>query len=512
MAFNRPRVLLGEPLRICKQPRRRDKQQRPQLSGLSAGTVEFIYDPVREEFYFLEVNTRLQVEHPVTEAVLRHRPRRMDDPAGGRRGRALGVLRPLTPKGAAIEVRALCRDAACQFPPSAGLLTEVSFPDECPRRQLDRDRHRGHALLRSDAGQDHRDGGRPAGGDREAEDSACADTSIPASRPISIICARSPPPNCWPAAKVATTALRDFAFVPDVVEVLAPGAQSSIQELPGRLGLWHVGVPPSGPMDERCFRHANRLVGNADVTAALELTVSGPTLRFHADQTIALAGARMPMTLDGARCRMTRRSLIRAGQVLSIGAIEGPGQRAYLAVAGGFAAPVVLGSRATFGLGQFGGHATGTLKAGHVLHFARQVPTEPATPSDGAGRLDARMGCRRRLRPARRAGFLPARRYRDAVLDGLRGAFQQRPHRRSPHRPRPGMGTHRWRRGGAAPLQPARQCLCDRRDRFHRRHADHPRPRRPEPWRLRLPGGDCPRRAVEDGPVQARRPHPFSCQ
>ncbi|MGO8632116.1 hypothetical protein ACC807_38105, partial [Rhizobium ruizarguesonis] len=69
----------------------------------------------------------------------------------------------------------------------------------------------------------------------------------------------------------------------------------------GRLGLWHVGVPPGGPMDERSFRHANRLVGNGDVTAALELTVSCPTLRFYADQTIALACARMAMTCDGIK-------------------------------------------------------------------------------------------------------------------------------------------------------------------------------------------------------------------
>lgn len=47
-----------------------------------------------------------------------------------------------------------------------------------------------------------------------------------------------------------------------MVEVIAPGAQSSLQELPGRLGLWHVGVPPSGPMDDYSF-HANRLIGNA---------------------------------------------------------------------------------------------------------------------------------------------------------------------------------------------------------------------------------------------------------
>ncbi len=78
------------------------------------------------------------------------------------------------------------------------------------------------------------------------------------------ICARIAGSEMLGRGEVATTALQDFAFVPDVVEVLAPGAQSSLQELPGRLGLWHVGVPPSGPMDARSFGHANRLVGNHD--------------------------------------------------------------------------------------------------------------------------------------------------------------------------------------------------------------------------------------------------------
>ena len=113
-------------------------------------------------------------------------------------------------------------------------------------------------------------------------------------------CAPSPGQTSSPLARSRPRRSRDFAFVPDVIEVMAPGAQSSVQELPGRLGLWHVGVPPSGPMDARSFRHANRLVGNADETTALELTVNGPTLRFHSGAVVALAGAEMPMKLDGA--------------------------------------------------------------------------------------------------------------------------------------------------------------------------------------------------------------------
>ena len=179
---------------------------------------------------------------------------------------------------------------------------------------------------------------------------------------------------------------RDFAFAPKGVEVLAPGAQTSLQELPGRIGLWHVGVPPSGPMDARSFRNANRLLGNPPDTAALEMTVNGPALRFLSAARVARTGAAMRLLLDGVLVAGPVVA-VPVGSVLSIGAIEGPGQRAYLAVAGGFEAPLVMGSRAGFALGQFGGHATGVLKTGDVLHLGDlppgpDLPLEPATLTD----------------------------------------------------------------------------------------------------------------------------------
>ncbi|MFK4811037.1 urea carboxylase [Devosia sp. ZW T5_3] len=348
------------------------------VAYVSAGTVEFIYDPVREDFYFLEVNTRLQVEHPVTEAVFgidlvewMIRQAAGEDP--------IAAAGPLTPKGAAIEARLYAEIPHANFQPSAGLLTEVRFSDSA---RIDTWIETGTEVT-------------PyydpmlakiivAGADRPTAianlRAALNDTSITGIETNLAYLRAIAASDLLASGKVATTALKDFAFIPDVIEVLAPGAQSSLQELPGRLGLWHVGVPPSGPMDERSFRHANRLVGNADVTAALELTVAGPTLRFHAPATIALAGAAMPMKLDGILIAHNTAIAVAAGQTLSIGTIDGPGQRSYLAVSGGFAAPVVLGSRATFGLGQFGGHATGTLKAGQVLHLARaeQPATQPS--------------------------------------------------------------------------------------------------------------------------------------
>jgi len=350
-----------------------------QVAYASAGTVEFIYDPAREEFYFLEVNTRLQVEHPVTEAVFgvdlvewMIRQAAGEDVLTGKEN--------LVPTGAAIEARVYAEMPHAGFRPSAGLLTEVDFPEG----------------VRVDGWVETGTEVTPfydpmlakvivSGADRGAAivalSSALGKTSLAGIETNLEYLKAIAASDLFRSGDVATTALKDFDFVPDVVEVIAPGAQSSLQELPGRLGLWHVGVPPSGPMDERSFRHANRLVGNHDHTAALELTVSGPVLKFFSDTVIALAGAVMPMKLDGVELPHNQAIQVKAGQTLAIGSITGAGQRAYLAVSGGFDAPLVMGSRATFGLGQFGGNATGTLRAGHVLRLARRSQTDalPAT-------------------------------------------------------------------------------------------------------------------------------------
>jgi urea carboxylase len=345
----------------------------------SAGTVEFIYDPKREEFYFLEVNTRLQVEHPVTEAVFGiDLVEWMIRQAAGE---DVIPQAPLSPRGAAMEVRLYAEIPHANFQPSAGLLTEVQFGaarvDTWVETGTEVTSFYDPMLAKIIVSAED----RPAAIAKLR--AALADTNVSGIETNLDYLRAIAASELLTSGNVATTALRTFAFTPDVIEVIAPGAQSSVQELPGRLGLWHVGVPPSGPMDERSFRHANRLAGNADETTALELTVSGPTLRFHAPATIALAGALMPMRLDGEVLPHNAAVPVGAGQVLSIGTIDGAGQRSYLAISGGIAAPEVLGSRATFALGKFGGHATGTLRAGEVLHLAR-APQTPKPANDPA--------------------------------------------------------------------------------------------------------------------------------
>ena len=192
------------------------------------------------------------------------------------------------------------------------------------------------------------------------------------------------------------------------IDVLEPGALTTVQDWPGRLGYWQVGVPPSGPMDEVSLREANLAVGNPEGAPALEITSTGPTLRFSHDTLICLGGAVSEAAwntagLSGVGLDVAAQSdagltgtgvpcwtpvTVPAGAVLAIGAIPGPGLRTYLAVRGGLDVPRYLGSAATFTLGRFGGHGGRALQAGDVL---RPGAVEPlgAPAETPAGRRPA---------------------------------------------------------------------------------------------------------------------------
>jgi urea carboxylase len=132
-------------------------------------------------------------------------------------------------------------------------------------------------------------------------------------------------------------------------------------------------------MDDLSFRLGNRLVGNPPGAAGLECTLVGPALRFNHAATIALTGADMAASVDGAAVPRWRAVPVAAGATLRLQAVRGPGSRAYLAIAGGLDVPEYLASRATFTLGLFGGHAGRALRTGDVLRLAG------AERTDGAG-------------------------------------------------------------------------------------------------------------------------------
>jgi 5-oxoprolinase (ATP-hydrolysing) subunit C len=159
-----------------------------------------------------------------------------------------------------------------------------------------------------------------------------------------------------------------------VFEVLKPGLETSIQELPGRIGYWEQGFPPSGPVDDWSFRLANLLVGNDRDAAALECQFLGPTLRLARDGFIAVTGADMTPSLDGQPIRLWQTYRVKAGQELAL-AYARTGARTYIAFSGGIDTPPVLGSRATFhmaGVGGVGGYA---LMAGQTIPLGEAAAT-----------------------------------------------------------------------------------------------------------------------------------------
>src|SRR5258708_7255294 len=157
-----------------------------------------------------------------------------------------------------------------------------------------------------------------------------------------------------------------------MIEVVKPGLATSVQDT-GRQGYYHVGIPPSGALDQFSLRAANLLVGNSEDAAALECTLLGPQLVFHADTLIAVTGAEMTPKIDGVTqaCNVSLR--IKAGSTLTFDHVKA-GARACLAVAGGIDVPVVLGSRSTYTLGAIGG-----------LN-GRGFPKGGRRPSDAPGR------------------------------------------------------------------------------------------------------------------------------
>ncbi len=341
----------------------------------SAGTVEFLYDSDTDAFYFLEVNTRLQVEHGVTEEVTGvDLVEWMVRQAAGKS--PLLEQSRIAPRGASIQVRLYAEDPGRDFRPSSGLLTHVvwsprarietwvesgsevsPFYDPMIAKIIAKGASREEALQKLlDVLQETEIGG--------------LETNLDYLRQLAAS-------DVFAKGEVLTRTLADFTYNAATIEVISPGTQTTIQDYPGRTGYWSVGVPPSGPMDHLSFRLANRILGNAEGTPALEITLSGPTLRFNRDAVICLGGARLNAKLDDDEVASWQAVDVKAGQTLALGSVVGAGARAYLAVLGGFDVPTYLESCATFTLGKFGGHGGRALLPGDILHLAAPIAAQP---------------------------------------------------------------------------------------------------------------------------------------
>lgn len=159
------------------------------------------------------------------------------------------------------------------------------------------------------------------------------------------------------------------------LRVIKAGLETSVQDWPGRIGFANQGFPASGPFDSWSFRLANLLVGNAPGAAGLEAQFLGPTLEFTDRRVIAVTGADMRPTLDGAALPMWESVAVAPGQVLALGPAYSSA-RAYVAISGGIDTPPMLGARATFHKAGVGGID------GHALTDGAEVPL--GTPGPGA--------------------------------------------------------------------------------------------------------------------------------
>jgi urea carboxylase len=169
------------------------------------------------------------------------------------------------------------------------------------------------------------------------------------------------------------------------VTVISPGLQTTVQDLPGRQGLWDVGVPPSGAWDDFSFSLANLAVGTPAGAAGLEAVLTGPALRFACPTLVCVTGAAAQARIDGRPLPAGVATMVPAGGVVDMGPCGAPGMRSYLAIAGGIAVPEALDSRSTFLLGGFGGHEGRALAEGDQIPLGR--PENVSAPMDVASIL-----------------------------------------------------------------------------------------------------------------------------
>lgn len=329
----------------------------------SAGTVEFVLDKDNQQFYFLEVNTRLQVEHGVTEEVFNVD---LVEWMVGLAGNDWQMpSSQLLPTGHSIQVRLYAEDPIKNFQPSSGLLTEVVFDPEARNETWVEtgstvssfyDPMLAKIIVNADS--------------REEAihhlSQTLANTKIAGIETNLEYLQNIVASDVFEQGEQTTRFLNSFVWKTQKIEVLQAGIQTSVQDVEGRLGFWNVGVPPSGAIDPLSLNVANQLLGNPFNTSGLECTLQGPTLKFHCDSQIAITGATMEIWLDDVSLPMWQTINVKKGQILRCGKITN-GLRSYIGIKQGINVPQYLGSQATFTLGQFGGHAGRNLLIGDML-------------------------------------------------------------------------------------------------------------------------------------------------
>jgi len=182
------------------------------------------------------------------------------------------------------------------------------------------------------------------------------------------------------------------------LEVLAPGMLTTVQDL-GREGFGPMGVAPSGAADPVSLRIGNRLVGNAEGAAGLEMTLLGGTFQFQGACVVALTGSDFCATLDDAPVSPWNSFKVEPGQTLRLGPTRS-GARCYLCIEGGISVPQFLGSASTHLLSGLGGLEGRALRKGDVLKIGDR--DAPETKQKRTGKNACSTGSARDANRARK--------------------------------------------------------------------------------------------------------------
>lgn len=157
-----------------------------------------------------------------------------------------------------------------------------------------------------------------------------------------------------------------------MIEIIEPGFWTTVQDM-GRVGQYHLGVPPSGAADKYSFTLGNLLVGNPVDFAGLEMTLIGGKMLFQKEHIIALTGAPMEAYLNNQPAPFWEAFQVREGDILRIKECK-VGVKSYLCISGGINVPDVLGSKSTHVLSHIGGFKGRALAAYDRIVANEQLP------------------------------------------------------------------------------------------------------------------------------------------
>lgn len=353
----------------------------------SAGTVEFLVDNDTGKFYFLEMNTRLQVEHGITEMVynvdLVYFMILQADYELSKSGIPIATLNENLkydddnveiPNGHAIEVRVYAENPIRDFAPSPGMLHYVEFPKQKTSQDY---------IVRVDHWIET--GGKISpyfdpllakvmvwSPERTSKNMIQVLEDIKIQGPINNIeyCICILKSNNFNTGLTLTNFLSTFEFNPNLIEFEEAGNYTTVQDAVGRPEVRH-GVPRSGAADGLSLQLANIIVNNDSNIEGLEFTMKGPVLKFHSNAIVAFTGASFDITLnEHIKLPMFTELFIPQGSVIDVGEVQDKSSKCYMAVKGGLVGVAdYLGSKSCTPALNLGGHQGRTFLPGDCLEI-----------------------------------------------------------------------------------------------------------------------------------------------